>query len=142
MLAINPIGAVIVDLALVESQFEAGPNGLPTHLTPTITFRNHVVDVPQADGLVAIGMESTVVVDVWTQPERDRALYCKYVVGCTVAAPVPKDGRPIDRQLIEYAITTNEGFVRTLIYQQTQTSQLPGTLIPPMAFDGTIDERS
>lgn len=141
MLAINSLNSFVMDLALVESHFDFNGRPWPGSLRPVISFRNRTIETPQPEGFVAVGVESTITIDEGERVGEERLFACRVIVGCTVAAPKPEDGRRIEEQLVEQAVQTNAGFARTIIYQQTLSSQLPGQLIiPPMSFDGILDE--
>lgn len=140
MLSINPLHAFVADLVLVDSAFEYGGTGWPDQPEPAISFHNRKVDTLKSNELVAVSIESTVTISVSAGDDSEVPFSCKLTVGCTIAAPAPVDGGSIDQSLTENAVRTNEGFARTIIYQQTLASQLPTPLvIPPMSFDGVLD---
>ncbi len=140
MTGINPLGATIADISIVESQMSFDGLSDGSEIYPAISIKSCLVDQSTDDSMQYVGVESTISVGAATTMEGSPAMIARLIVGCTVRAPIELCGAVALPELERYAVEANVGFARAVVYQQTMTSILPtGLIIPPMAFDGEME---
>lgn len=139
MISINPVGATIDDLSIIEAGYLSGAARSVEVLTPAVSTTNRKIECVREGNRKRMSVESAFRVSV-LDDTGGKAFMGNLVVDCTVSAPCDVDDGSLESLLARYAVEANLGFARTLLYQHSLASTLPGGLIlPPMAFDGSFD---
>ena len=142
MVSLNPYGVVVSDLSVISQSLNIGDLEACEMLYPAVRVRNEVTETSQREGTLSIAVESAVSVDAAPGAEEDPVIEADVVVGCTVTCKIKsEDVRTLTKYLQKSAVQINMGFARSLIYQQTATSIIPGQIIiPPLVFDEDVNE--
>lgn len=140
MTSINPLHAMISDMSVVEQRMNFDALSGELDLSLTVSVASRLVDRSVDGKTLSVAVESDVSIGAMGNAMQDAVSIAKIVLGCTAEAPAEGRGPDSLAELERYAVETNIGFARALVYQQTAMSVLPsGLIIPPLVFDGEME---